>query len=338
MHPEPLHTRFRLAPSGDVHIGHVALAMLSSHAARATGGTFTMRAEQLKQTRTKGRWQNFVRFAHRNLNDLIDLGLEPSSPEAFKAHGMSPSWRLQITDDRALIDHYWHELGFDKLWGEWPCNDDPDGTNDWHSMILGNYEQGWVHPYVRFAQLVGEITTERNCVIRGDDHIMDAVFANAVSHLIAKKHFHDYPKDDWDRVSRYAPAQYFLPKIKRTSGIPLSSSNTEATKGFYVRDVLSAGVPPDRLFRYLGKVLFGSVERGECIEYGWTQEVEFGDTEPVGQHDLPDRPGEQPYLYRAPDGVGCQPGAQLVMNNIVPNPTINDADWFRFLETKEIEA
>ncbi len=97
MHKEPLHTRFRIAPSGEVHIGHATLAWMSMNAARVTGGTFTMKAQQLFATRAAVNWNKYKEFAHQNLDMLKAIGISPSHPHTFELHGMDPAWRFQLT-------------------------------------------------------------------------------------------------------------------------------------------------------------------------------------------------------------------------------------------------
>ena len=327
MHPEPFHTRGRIAPSGKVHIGHAALLWLSHNAARVTGGTFTTRIQHLWATRSADVFKAFQKYANENLDELAEIGLEGSQAQAFLAHGMSPSWRREITDDRGLADYYWHELGFDELWGTWPA--DPAcvhalGENltvdeaSWHldgggESNTSNIAISPKHPFLSFVQLVGEVTTGRNCIIRGTDHLPEAAWGHYVMHLIAKKH---YGLPGLDRTCRYAPHQYFMPKIVRSSGQPLSSSSSEVTQGFFVRDVLNAEVPPEKLFQYLGKVLFGSVERSKCVHTDWSLQVR---AKPEGLREF----------YQA--------GAECVMGKLLPYPVIDDEDWFRFLRTKEVE-
>jgi len=312
-YPSPLHTRFRVAPSGDCHIGHWVLGKLSMEAARLTGGTFTMKSQYLWATREIETWEKFEAFAHKNLEDLQALGVEPSHPNAFLAHGMSPDWRIQYTDDRGLIDAYWHALHLDDLWGNWP-NDPrlvgPEATEvmpcDYLSWNLTQLSSK--HPYLQFAQMVGEITTGRNCLIRGSDHIQDKAFADAFYPLIAKIH---YRLPDWDRQCQYTPAQFFLSRIGRTGGDTISSSSGPGSAGFYVKDIIAAGVPPDKLWKFMGRVLWGSYENAEKVACDWSQQI-------------PMRP-EQNHLRGGP-----QSGARSVMESILPIPRINDEEWDRF--------
>jgi len=317
----PLHTRFRLSPSGGVHIGHAALALLSYEAARVTGGTFTLRCESLKPSRCTSRWANYKRCAQQNIDDLIALGLEPSPVRAFLSFAdMSPNWRIEYTDDRNLVDYYWRELGCRDLWGEWPYGDDEE--NDWHSYILGYYCQGWPHPYKMMAQTVGDVCTRRNCLIRGADHLHEAAWFNAYAQAIARRHF---DRGQWDHAAEYVATQWFLPKLVRDSGLPLSSSNPDETTGFYVKDFLETGIPPERLFQFIGKTLFGSVEASACMYRDWS-------FEPVGE--VPEGFWDSQF----PDRFETHYGPRRVFDCIVERPVIHDEDWRRFLRTGEVGA
>lgn len=279
-----------------------------------------MRTQHLWATRDFGTMENFRKHAHANLNDLIEIGIEPSHPHEFLAHDMSPSWRFQINDDRGLIDYYWHELGLDRLWGEWPANptmihalQTEPSPNDYASWCLAvPYSK---HPYIQFAQLVGEVTTGRNCIIRGQDHKADEGFADAFYPLIAKKH---YGLAEIDRTGKYTPCQYFMPHIHIKGVGKISSSSGPGNAGFYIKDVLAAKISSEKLFAYLGKVLFGSIEVAERVSVDWSQQIPVT---PETQH-----------LRPMP-----QAGARSVMERISSTTAYIDAeDWQRFLRTGNV--
>jgi hypothetical protein len=315
MYPCPLHTRFRLAPSGKVHLGHWTLAKLSQEAARQTGGTFTMRCQQLWATRDDGSWQLYLKHAQENMDELQQLGIEPSHRNVFLSHGMNPDWRVQLTDDRGLIDAYWEKLRCDEWWGNWP--NDPRLAQHNDVAVMPCDDKSWYlhhlackHPYIQFAQLVGEVTTGRNLIIRGDDHIQDKTFADAFYPLIAKVH---YRLPDFDRQCEKTPAQFYLPKIEREGGV-LSSSSGPASAGYYVQDILAAGVQPDRLWKFMGRVLWGSYEQAEKVACNWSQQI------PVKPEEMHLRPG--PHA-----------GARSVMESIVARPQIDGGEWDRFMRS-----
>jgi len=316
MYPLPLHTRFRISPSGQAHVGHWLLAKLSMEAARLTGGTFTMRCQQLWATRDHGSWDLYVKHAQENMDELQALGIRPSHPNVFLSHGMSPDWGVQLTDDRGLIDAYWHRLRLDELWGNWP-NDprlvmvtmtEPTAC-DYLSFALT--QGASKHPYVQFAQMVGDVTTGRNCLIRGTDHTQDKAFADAFYPLIAKLH---YNLPDFERQCEKTPCQFFMPRVERTDGDTISSSSGPASAGYYVRDIIEAGVPPDRLWKFMGRVLYGSYERADEMLVRFTQQVPFV-------------PGEGWARGLSQEGV------RSVMENIVQHPVIHAGEWSRLLRS-----
>ncbi len=71
---EPEVTRFAPSPTGDLHLGHAYAAVFAHDAARATGGRFLVRMENLDQTRCEGRLEAGI------LTDLAWLGLAWDGP------------------------------------------------------------------------------------------------------------------------------------------------------------------------------------------------------------------------------------------------------------------
>ncbi len=321
---DALHSRLRFAASGDLTIGHVALGLFGYYAARCTGGTFTLRVTNLKATRVDSRWVQHQKFVDRNLADLRALGLDASPPQAFLAHGLSPSYRVCREDERALTDYYWRELGFDKVWGAWPCNDSDNNfagnnfatSNDWHSFILGNYEQSWCHPYLRLAQVVGDVTTGRNVIFRGEDHWQDAVMTNAFAHAVARLH---YRLTEVDRLNRYVPAQWFLPKLRDSQGRVFSSGNPAVTTGYYVRDFLKSKLLPERLFAFLQRVLFTNAADAERMYSGWSAEC-LGDR---GRFVDPKHPNTHEAI-------------KVIFDSIRKEPVVDEVAWAVFKKTGEV--
>ena len=327
----PLHTRFRYTPSGDAHLGHAALCWLSYHAARVTGGTFTYRAETLRSLHyCEPAWATVREYWRRNFEDLCALGFTPTSAKMLaELPGCSASMAFEAFDDKALTDYYWLKLGLRDLYGDWPPPADPpanpgDGVTCWQARILGNYEAGLLHPYCMLAMVVGDVTTARNCLIRGEDLREEAAAYNWFAHAVAKDHF---GLDEWDRIGQYTCVQYYIPKIRRTGtrvaeeehskppGMTLAASNDVVTEGMYLRDVIEAGIEPHEFGKYLAKVLFGSVEAGDCVYTDWLKQ-----------------PSEHPRQTHFSTAIAA------LLAKIVPQPMVDDEDWFRFLRTGEAEA
>jgi hypothetical protein len=333
---QPLHTRFRFAPTGDVHLGHATLCWLSYLAARQTGGTFVYRVEQLKAYMQEGRRQNYETWVRKNIDDLCAICPPTDGNVLSSFPGMHPSFRIQITDDRSLIDHYYRKLGYEAIYGEWPQQ--IETTSQWSKNFhYGNYEQGWTHPYILFAQTVGDIATGRNCLIRGMDLRFEAAMINAMGQVISKEH---HQVDEIDILARRTFTQHYVPLIKRSGtmlpedlrkpeGVALSASQPQITSGFYVRDVLERDIEPDELFRYLGKVLFGSIDAADRTLTGWADErLDLG----IIKADDP-VPNTQTF---EPDSV-VHTRVKQIVDKINPNPVIEDEDWFRFLKIGKVE-
>ena len=167
------------------------------------------------------------------------------------------------------------------------------------------------HPYMQFAQMVGEVTTGRNLLIRGNDHLQDKAFADAFYPLIAKLH---YNLPDFDRQCEKTPGQFFIPKIHREDGGVLSSSSGPASAGYYLQDIIAAGVAPDRLWKFMGRVLWGSYEKAEQMACNWSQQI------PV--------PPEKMHLRPLP-----QAGAMSVLEAIPEGRTIRADEWETFMSS-----
>lgn len=322
----PLHTRFRLTPSGPLHVGHALLAWLNWEAARSTGGTFLVRAEALKCLCAQDRQVNFRRWWRVNFDELDALGLTPTRAEVLNAtEGLSASMAWSLQDDHALHQTLWRDLGLEAQYGAWPTPDcTPEGTEEnpyslhnWHSLKFGNYELEALHPYHVFAMAATEVLTRRTCLIRGDDHLPEMGLFNAFAQLVARRY---YNLPDWDRIAQYVPQQHFIPKIMRSGallpedqrqpgGVVLASSSA-TTEGFYVRDVIAAGIEPRDLFRFLSGVLFGSDEAAQCAWTQWGEVSGFVDPE---------------------QRQGVHAGVQMIAAKVVKAPVIDDAAWFAFL-------
>lgn len=311
----PLHTRLRFCPSGPMHIGHVALTLLATNAAESTGGSFCIRCTHLKATRGAGRWKAYRTWVERNLDELLSVGIDGSPPKVFLAHGMSPRWRVQRQDETALTQHYWHDLGFDRVWGEWPLGDEYLAReSEWYNMSLGNYQQGHSHPFIRLAQVVGDVCTGRTCVFRGDDHLPDRNITNAFAQAVAMRHYH---LSEPDKLSLYAPNQYFLPKLRRASGTVLASGDQANTTGFYIADFLEAKLPIERLNRFIERVLFRNPADAGAFYSEWLTPP--GTERPAGD-----------------DEFHVQEGVQRIMSTIRPEPVVDDVEWAHFLKTGDL--
>lgn len=67
-------TRFAPSPTGPLHLGHAFSAILAHDMARAAGGRFLLRIEDIDQTRARVEWETLIQ------DDLRWLGLTWDGP------------------------------------------------------------------------------------------------------------------------------------------------------------------------------------------------------------------------------------------------------------------
>ena len=331
----PLHTRFRFAPSGDLHAGHVAVAWLNHQAAMATGGTFLLRIEQLKAGTGPGRVDQFIAKTQSNIDELCSIGLGPTEDAVLQSFDMDPSWAVGVLDNRGLTDMYWEKLGLKKIFGAWP-QPMPYSL----SSILGCYEQGHAHPYIMLAQAIEDVHTRRTCVIRGSDLIPEANCYNMLMQAVALD-YHNL--DAPDLTAQVVANQYYVPRLSRSgTKLPdsvknewpqcqlqdgswsIGSSLPATTEGFFIKDLVEASIPAHKIYSYVGKLLFGSAERMSEAAMMWCRE---------------EHPVTNPATLQAelPPGWGVQSGPHHVMAMLPSNGiVIDDDDYFRFLHTGEV--
>ena len=91
-------TRFAPSPTGPLHLGHAYSAMLAHDRARAAGGTFLLRIDDLDRTRCRPRWEAQIE------GDLHWLGLDWPRPVMRQSERL-PRYRaaLQTLWDKGLL-------------------------------------------------------------------------------------------------------------------------------------------------------------------------------------------------------------------------------------------
>lgn len=97
----PVITRFAPSPTGPLHLGHAYSAMLGHDRAKAEGGTFLLRIDDLDSTRSRPEWETLLK------QDLAWLGLD---------------WPEPCRKQSDCISEY--EAALDELWGLgvlYPC-------------------------------------------------------------------------------------------------------------------------------------------------------------------------------------------------------------------------
>lgn len=91
-------TRFAPSPTGPLHLGHAYSAMLAHDMARAEGGTFLLRIEDIDRNRCKHEWEERIK------DDLMWLGLTWDGPVMRQSGRLSVYHSaLQALWDRGVV-------------------------------------------------------------------------------------------------------------------------------------------------------------------------------------------------------------------------------------------
>lgn len=93
-----MRTRFAPSPTGPLHLGHAFAAILAHDMARAAGGSFLLRIEDIDRTRSRPEWETGI------IADLAWLGLA-WEPPVMRQSDRLPAYRaaLQALWDRGLL-------------------------------------------------------------------------------------------------------------------------------------------------------------------------------------------------------------------------------------------
>ena len=91
-------TRFAPSPTGPLHLGHAFSALLAHDMARAAGGAFLLRIEDIDSTRSRQKWEDQI------YDDLTWLGITWDAPPLRQSDRL-PAYRdaLQTLWDRDLL-------------------------------------------------------------------------------------------------------------------------------------------------------------------------------------------------------------------------------------------
>ena len=267
---------------------------------------------------TSGRVKNYNEFSRKNIQDFCNLGFTPTSSDLLKSFNIDLSLQVQYEDPRACTDFYWKKLGLDKIFGQWPLiNKNDDDPDYWKDIILGNYEDSFKHPYLVLTMITGEILSKRNCIIRGNEHYHEKGLIHFLGQAFAIKY---YGLTGPDALHNFVPTQFFIPKLCRSgtrlpedqqkpSGIVLSSS-LETTKGFFVKDIIKAGIEPYVLRSKLEEILLGN---------------RAGELDGIVL--------EKIHIEDPSDAQMIQAGVRKLFNILPREIIIDDDDWFYFLKT-----
>jgi glutamyl/glutaminyl-tRNA synthetase len=180
------HTRIAPSPTGDLHIGTARTAYFNWLAAKASGGTFTLRIDDTDQKRND---ENSVKVIH----DIMDwLGLNSDrtfrQSDRFARHkevvervstvqnNRDTAVRLWLEDaDRANFPRVWH----DEVIGDVKITD--DDLNRMQDMVLIKSDGT---PTYNWSSVVDDMDMGINYILRGTDHITNTSKQVVLFHLL----------------------------------------------------------------------------------------------------------------------------------------------------------
>ena len=84
-------TRFAPSPTGPLHLGHAYAAIIAHDMARAAGGDFLLRIEDIDQSRARPEWETLIK------EDLLWLGLRWDGPITRQSERL-PAYRAALQD------------------------------------------------------------------------------------------------------------------------------------------------------------------------------------------------------------------------------------------------
>lgn len=230
-------TRIAPSPTGDMHVGTARTAYFNWLAARASGGSFTLRIDDTDLERSKPEYTNVIldtmkwlgldydgllyqsyRFSHYRLEatKLVDNGLAVASDGAIK---------LNLFGDN--IPNKWYDdiSGWMKI-----SSDDMDNVRN---MVLIKSDGTATY---NFATVIDDRDCNINYIIRGVDHISNTPKQVVLYHLLGV----DVPK-------------YAHVGLIGVKGKPLSKRDGAASMLHY----RNAGYDPDAMLNFLARMGWG---------------------------------------------------------------------------------
>lgn len=256
--PQPLVTRFAPAPTGFLHLGHVASAVHVWHVSRLGGGVVRLRIEDHDRQRSRPEFESAI------LEDLAWLGLVPDG-EVTRQSGRAARYEgaLEQLGSRVYACSCsrrdlaaegepppGEELRYDGRCRERHLAWVPgrglrvrldDGVERFDDLLLGPQEQrpagqcgdllirdrlgNWTY---QFAVTVDDMDQEISLVVRGQDLLSSTGRQIALARLLGRP---------------FPPAFLHHPLIYRADGAKLSKSNRD--RG--VRELRAAGYSPEEV-------------------------------------------------------------------------------------------
>lgn len=197
-------TRIAPSPTGDFHIGTARTAYFNWLAARATGGTFTVRIDDTDENR------NNSAMIAPIFDSLTWLGLNwdntfNQSSQQHKYIAMANSLvqanLARRGDDGAVYlnwDNSYPRVWTDSVIGNVKITDD-DIANISNLVLLRNYDYGNKATY-HFSSVYDDYTTGINYIIRGRDHVTNTSRQVAIWAALDKFYGHNRPLPKFSHV------------------------------------------------------------------------------------------------------------------------------------------
>jgi glutamyl-tRNA synthetase len=228
------HTRIAPSPTGDLHIGTARTAYFNWLAAKASGGTFTLRIDDTDQKRNN---EDSVKVIH----DIMDwLGLNHDrtfrQSERFKRHREAIDLLPNVSDRDGALTLYVSHLDFkevprtwhDEVVGDVKITD--DDLNRMHEMVLIKSDGT---PTYNWSSVVDDMDMGINYILRGTDHITNTSKQVVLFHLLG------------------APIPKFAHVGLISQGGKLLSKSEGSTSMLHYKN---AGYDPDAMLQFLARL------------------------------------------------------------------------------------
>lgn len=302
---ERLYTRFIFTPTGPAHIGHAFTARINYYLARRTGGDWYCGIEDLlamqslwylREAKAPGYETAARAWARENIYDLEWLGLQSNGAMV-----------MYQSDRKQLVDWYYKLFGDERDFGPWPPEWSDGLSSNTKGIYLGLPAIGMEHPYVVLSRVVSDIITGRNLVLRGKGLERETGLYRYFAEKICA---------GYDGIT--PPELAYIPEIRRAGAGVLSSAAEKATAGWFIADVRAAGRTATELHQFLDWATMTAEARENARQWFALR--------------------KGPQVEKASSLMSTVAGAAAVFAALVDKDeiSIDDDDWFRFLETGEV--
>lgn len=201
---KPCNVRFNPTPNGDLHIGHIYVAMVNWTLAKRTGGKFVLRFDDNQEIWSyRQTIEDNMNTCTRIIEDLMRFGIVPHKVSSQRdSHQAVMATMMRLNGGPITETSY--------VWSD----NSPE--------VVGNDIAYYAYNYPMTAEKVAwDFMEEINCIVRGEDLITEAAL---YSHICEK----------W-RLPQ--PRQIYLPRMLGYDGQELSKTNGVPT----IRKMLDSG-------------------------------------------------------------------------------------------------